>query len=496
VKLVLSRKGFDSASGGWDSPLLDDHYISMPIPGPGIPYAEIAVTILERVEEPTVLDEVARALWLKQHPDYKPAVPSPHVTFSYPDEPGLSMAGLMSELGIAELKNAWVGDKFHRKIEVEDATGHLDPDLEPRGRPAKWRPMFGQVGDAQSHLENQGVGASDLFLFFGRFCRATRAGGFGGNGTATWMKGASSFHTLWGWLEVEKLIDVNKGDPPAPWAGAHPHFMHAKLWANTKNVVYVAREHLSFEPSLPGGGVFSRSRPIFQLTSENAKNSNDWELPAAFHPKNAGASLSYHSDPKRWSEPFGDRVRLQTVGRGQEFVIDVTQGIQGWIEQLFHEETWNRADRFTETDEFPIRVVSIGEVPMNPMNAPKEKAMLKNYPVYTTLPVTDFARARTFYKDKLGLTPTQPEGDIFEAGKGTGFVLSSMGFKPGGHTQMSFAVDDLVSVVKQLKAKGVVFEEYDVPGLKTVNSIAERPDFKGAWFKDSEGNMIGIGQRL
>ena len=78
--------------------------------------------------------------------------------------------------------------------------------------------------------------------------------------------------------------------------------------------------------------------------------------------------------------------------------------------------------------------------------------MLKKYPVYTTLPVTDFARARAFYEDKLGLTPTEPVGDIFEAGKGTGFVLSSMGFKPGGHTQMSFAVDDVVSVVKQLKS--------------------------------------------
>jgi catechol 2,3-dioxygenase-like lactoylglutathione lyase family enzyme len=116
--------------------------------------------------------------------------------------------------------------------------------------------------------------------------------------------------------------------------------------------------------------------------------------------------------------------------------------------------------------------------------------------VYTTLPVTDFTRARAFYKEKLGLTPTEPEGDIFECGKGTGFVIASMGFKPGGHTQMSFAVDDLAKVVKELKSKGVVFEEYDSPGLKTVDSIATRPDFKGAWFKDSEGNMIGIGQRM
>lgn len=121
--------------------------------------------------------------------------------------------------------------------------------------------------------------------------------------------------------------------------------------------------------------------------------------------------------------------------------------------------------------------------------------MMKNYPLYPTLPVTDFARARAFYKDKLGLTPREPDGDFFECGKGTGFLISSMGSKPGGHTQMAFQVDDLAAVVKQLKAKGVVFEEYDYPDLKTVDSIAERPDFKAAWFKDSEGNMIGIGQR-
>jgi hypothetical protein len=61
---------------------------------------------------------------------------------------------------------------------------------------------------------------------------------------------------------------------------------------------------------------------------------------------------------------------------------------------------------------------------------------------------------------------------------------------------MSFSVDDIGAVVKHLKSKGVVFEEYDLPDLKTVDSIAERSDFKGAWFKDSEGNMIGIGQLL
>jgi catechol 2,3-dioxygenase-like lactoylglutathione lyase family enzyme len=122
--------------------------------------------------------------------------------------------------------------------------------------------------------------------------------------------------------------------------------------------------------------------------------------------------------------------------------------------------------------------------------------MLKDCRVYTTLPVTDFDRARAFYKEKLGLTATGPQRDLFECGGGTAFIISSMGSKPGGHTQMSFEVSDVAKVVKELKTKGVVFEEYDYPTLKTVDSIATRPDFKAAWFKDSEGNMIGIGQRL
>jgi catechol 2,3-dioxygenase-like lactoylglutathione lyase family enzyme len=120
--------------------------------------------------------------------------------------------------------------------------------------------------------------------------------------------------------------------------------------------------------------------------------------------------------------------------------------------------------------------------------------MLRNCLVYTTLPVTDPARARAFYAEKLGLAPTQPDGDFFECGAGTRFVISRMGSKPGGHTQMGFLVDDLAAEVKQLRSKGVVFEEYDLPSLKTIGAIADRGDMKVAWFKDSEGNMLGLMQ--
>jgi catechol 2,3-dioxygenase-like lactoylglutathione lyase family enzyme len=118
--------------------------------------------------------------------------------------------------------------------------------------------------------------------------------------------------------------------------------------------------------------------------------------------------------------------------------------------------------------------------------------MLKDSRVYTTLPVTDPSRARAFYAEKLGLEPSEPGGEFFECGGGTWFVISLMGSKPSGHTQMGWLVDDVASTVKELKSKGVVFEEYDLPSLKTVGAIADRGDMKVAWFKDSEGNMVGL----
>jgi catechol 2,3-dioxygenase-like lactoylglutathione lyase family enzyme len=122
--------------------------------------------------------------------------------------------------------------------------------------------------------------------------------------------------------------------------------------------------------------------------------------------------------------------------------------------------------------------------------------MLKDRRVFTTLPVTDPARARRFYKEKLGLSPTQPDGDFYECGEGTRFVISKMGSKPGGHTQMAFAVDDIAGTLRELRSKGVVFEEYDYPGLKTVDGISDAGDLKAAWFKDSEGNMISVMQPI
>jgi len=114
----------------------------------------------------------------------------------------------------------------------------------------------------------------------------------------------------------------------------------------------------------------------------------------------------------------------------------------------------------------------------------------------TTLPVEDLARARGFYAEKLGLRPSREvEGALFYEGEGsTGFLLFPSGARPSGHTQMAWFVKDIVASVAKLKSRGVVFEEYDFPGLKTNHGIADLGYEKAAWFRDSEGNLLALGQ--
>jgi catechol 2,3-dioxygenase-like lactoylglutathione lyase family enzyme len=123
--------------------------------------------------------------------------------------------------------------------------------------------------------------------------------------------------------------------------------------------------------------------------------------------------------------------------------------------------------------------------------------MLKNYPIQATLPAVDLERARQFYSEKLGLTPESelPGGLTYRCGEGTGFLLfPSLGQASGTHTQVSWAVDNLEAEMAELRGRGIVFEEYDTPNLKTINGVATMGEDKVAWFKDSEGNLHGMGQ--
>ena len=123
--------------------------------------------------------------------------------------------------------------------------------------------------------------------------------------------------------------------------------------------------------------------------------------------------------------------------------------------------------------------------------------MFANYLIYPSLPATDLERAKKFYADKLGLTPeSELDGGLFyRCGKDSRFsVFTSQGKASGTHTQAMWLVEDVESEVAALKVRGVVFEEYDMPSLSTVNSIATIGTAKGAWFKDSEGNLLSLAQ--
>jgi catechol 2,3-dioxygenase-like lactoylglutathione lyase family enzyme len=132
--------------------------------------------------------------------------------------------------------------------------------------------------------------------------------------------------------------------------------------------------------------------------------------------------------------------------------------------------------------------------------------MLHDGEVATRLPARDLERAKAFYRDKLGLEPIEerPGGARYRCGNSYFALFQSAGAPSGTHTQMGWEVKDIEATVAELRRRGVVFEEYDLPGFKTVNGIADiagnypskGSGEKGAWFYDSEGNLLGIGQPI
>lgn len=121
--------------------------------------------------------------------------------------------------------------------------------------------------------------------------------------------------------------------------------------------------------------------------------------------------------------------------------------------------------------------------------------MLVDAPVYAAIPAADLDRAKRFYRDTLGLAASvEDEGGVrFDSG-GTHFFVYPSAESAGraAHTLESWIVDDLDAEMKELRARGIAFEEYDLPGIKTVDGVAEMGDVRGAWFKDSEGNILGV----
>ncbi len=259
MKIILSRKGFDTGSGGCPSPIFPDgSMLALPIPDKQSSIRYQDLTWNRR----NLGDLVATLSKGRQRADYR---------------------------------------------------AHLDPDLIPGMRPRKpgWRPVFGQTGAAQSHLVNQGVGPGDLFLYFGLFREVDDQGRF--------TRHSQPRHILWGWLQVGEVLVVDDHREQLGWAEGHPHL---NIVGDRRNVMYVAGDYLNMPGSsdLPGTGVWPHFDPKRQLTAPGAKCSR-WVLPAWFHPKGRKSSLSFHGKASAWTA-CDDGVLMQSVGRGQEFVLD------------------------------------------------------------------------------------------------------------------------------------------------------------------------------
>jgi Nucleotide modification associated domain 3 len=264
MKIILSRKGFDSAAGGVPSPILPTGELySIPIP-----------------------DELSP----KQ---YQEINAGEH-----------SLGALVNDLSKGRIKPTY--------------RAHLDPDLryESIERGTGWRPLFGQAGASESHLRKTGVREGDIFLFFGWFKQVTQtAGGY------SYVKGAPDQHIMFGWLQVERRI-VAGGSCDLPlWAVDHPHFDGDKKYP--LNTVYTSTEKLTLpnvKTSRAGAGAFNRYHESLCLTASGQLRSR-WRLPNWFHPGGKNSSLSYHGNLRRWLLE-DEHVLLQSAGRGQEFVLD------------------------------------------------------------------------------------------------------------------------------------------------------------------------------
>lgn len=244
MRIILSRKGFDSQFGGQPSPILPDGtLLSFPIPSK---------------EEKLKFSEL------------------------YHD--GKSYLDIINELK----PNSLINEKY---------TCHLDPDIRKDviKREYDWRPLFGQTKSAQGHLSKSGVKAGDLFLFFGTF-RATEFD----NEKIRYIKGAPEKHIIFGYLQIGKIhSDFDKFNS---YLRFHPH-AQVRFANDNSNCIYEASECLSFFDKINGAGCFQFHEDLV-LTREGYSKSK-WSLPSFFrdidisyHTKNSFTNDYFQSAAK------------------------------------------------------------------------------------------------------------------------------------------------------------------------------------------------------
>ena len=286
MKIIFSRKGFDSSCGGVASPIYNGQLVSLPIPEPMRPPA----------------DGGAR-----------------------------TYGAIRSPLGpLGPIVGGLTGGSITPRTPA-----HLDPDLDAASvaRLPGWRPCFGQTGAAERHLQNAGIGPGDVFLFFGWFREVTQVAG-----RFQYRSGAPDLHVCFGWLQIDRRWNVARPSTLPAWTAGHPH--HKAALYKPLDSIYTSTPKLRLPgcagPAAhrSGGGVLSQFKPERCLTAAGHTRIY-WKLPAWFQPTASGSALTYHANPARWQKKHGGTL-LKTVCQGQEFVLDCNRYPQAisWLANL------------------------------------------------------------------------------------------------------------------------------------------------------------------
>lgn len=122
--------------------------------------------------------------------------------------------------------------------------------------------------------------------------------------------------------------------------------------------------------------------------------------------------------------------------------------------------------------------------------------MFENLTAMAVLPASDISRAREYWRDVLGQEPIVSDegGDVYDFSGTTVLIYETQFAGTAQNTALNLVTDDLDRDMAELRSRGVTFHDYDMPGLKTVDGVAEFGGLRGAWFSDSEGNIIAIGE--
>ena len=265
MKIVLSRKGFDSQYGKQASPILPDGtMLSLPIPSE------------DDIEYDTIL-------WAGQ---------------SYLDI-------------IRSLKP--------RTSLNENSKCHLDPDLRAItiNREPGWVPAYGQTGSSLSELRMNGVTTGDLFLFFGWFKHTEYF-----QGRLRYVPRTPNLHVIYGYMQIGSIIESIEQIPE--WLNYHPHASlknYKNVWDRGQNAIYLPTDHLTIAPYLPGSGTFKFDKNLV-LTKEGYSRSR-WEFPESMR----GVAISHN--PNGWKSDYFQSAAIgqEFVMEGTKAVMDWVKGL-------------------------------------------------------------------------------------------------------------------------------------------------------------------------